>query len=110
MTTNITERLFSSLSQLEAAITETKAVLSGMKNQRPEIIERLKCYEEVLRKQRILAETLDRSVKSENWDQVARHVDLIRGSSILIQLDSQSLISEMSQDSKEILLQQEFND
>ena len=110
MTTNITERLFSSLSQLEKAITETKELLSGMTNQKPEIIERLRCYEEVLKKQRILAETLDRCVKNENWDQVARHVDLIRGSSILIQLDSQSLIAEMNTASTDASVQHEFND
>ena len=46
-------------------------------------------------KQKNLAESLKSHVANQNWDQVTRYVELIRGSSLLIQLDTQSIITEL---------------
>ena len=91
----VIEQLFFSLRELEQAISQTKVNLAGVCASKPELVQRLECYEEVLRKQKVLAENLQRQVDNENWEQVARYVELIRGSSLLIQLDSQSMIEEL---------------
>lgn len=96
MSFEITQKLFSSLAGLERAITETKKNVQSGKSARPELLKRIECYEEVLHKQKILATALDGHLKDNNWEQVQRYVDLIRGSSLLIQLDSESIISEMA--------------
>lgn len=91
----IIDELFSSLTNLEQVIEETKKTLQHGSEPRHDIVQRLKCYEEVLHKQKVLAQALSRHLADQNWDQVRRHVDLIRGSSLLIQLDSESIISSM---------------
>ena len=60
------------------------------------LMNRLDCYVEVLKKQRILAAGLTQFVQERNWQHVSRTVELIKGSSLLIQLDTQSMISEIS--------------
>jgi hypothetical protein len=98
MSNIVIEKLFGSLDSLQAAIKETKAAISSLSTPRPEIIQRLECYEEVLVKQKTLAATLFEHVEQGNWEQVSRHVELIRGSSLLIQLDTQAIITELAKD------------
>jgi len=93
MSCNIIEKLFSSLTQLEEAIIQTKESVSLLSAGRPEILQRLACYEEVLKKQKTLAVNLQQHVDRQDWEQVTRFVELIRGSSLLIQLDTQSIIA-----------------
>ena len=99
MSAQVLERLFASLHQLEQAIAATKISISKFKTPNPEVVSRLECYEQVLQKQKVLAEGLAKSVGQGDWAQVGRFVDLIRGSSVLIQLDSQSIISELQANS-----------
>lgn len=96
MSNTIIDKLFESLSSLRQAISETKKAVSEMEQAHPEILQRLSCYEEVLSKQNVLAETLRGHVERQDWEQVSRYVELIRGSSLLIQLDTQAIISELN--------------
>ena len=92
----LADELFKSLRNLEEAIAQTKRIVEEQQEARPDVVERLRCYEEVLRKQKILADALVRHITDQNWDQVRRHVELIRGSSVLIQLDSESMVATMN--------------
>ena len=96
MSQKVIETLNHSLSQLENAILETKNTITKMGRANSNICQRLDCYAEVLKKQRILAAGLSQFVKEKNWQHIARTVELIKGSSLLIQLDTQSMISEIS--------------
>lgn len=95
MSQKVIDTLNQSLSQLEKAIQQTKVTISKMAKADSNIMQRLDCYVEVLKKQRILASGLDQFVKEKNWQHISKTVELIKGSSLLIQLDTQSMISEI---------------
>lgn len=96
MSQKVIASLNHSLNQLEKAILETKNTISKMSGADSNIVHRLDCYVEVLKKQKLLAVGLDKFVKEQNWQHVNKTVELIKGSSLLIQLDTQSMISEIT--------------
>jgi hypothetical protein len=96
MSQKVIASLNHSLSQLENAILDTKAVVAKMGRTDSNLMQRLDCYVEVLKKQRILAAGLTQFVREKNWQHISRTVELIKGSSLLIQLDTQSMISEIT--------------
>ena len=100
MCQQVLEELFASLQNLENIIGETKRALSGSNSPRADLVQRLNCYEEVLLKQKTLAGALKQHIVNQDWDQVRRHVELIRGSSVLIQLDSECIITALQSGKK----------
>ena len=100
MSLKLIESLNLSLRQLEEAINKTKTSFARIQGAKKDIIHRLDCYTEVLGKQKILVQSLHKSIADQNWQQVSRTVELIKGSSLLIQLDTQAIISEIASKSK----------
>ncbi len=89
------QQLFDSLSTLENAIERAKGAVAVRGVNAAQMISRLDCYLEVVRRQKILAQALIAASKREEWEQVNRLGELIRGSSTLIQLEAQSFIEEL---------------
>ncbi len=96
MSQKVIDTLNYSLNQLEKAILETKTIVSKMSGADSNIVQRLDCYVEVLNKQKILAAGLGKFVQEKNWQHISKTVELIKGSSLLIQLDTQSMITEIA--------------
>ena len=86
-----------SLNQLEKAILETKASVEKLGKENSNLSKRLDCYIEVLQKQKLLAAGLEKYAKEKNWPHLTKTVELIKGASLLIQLDTQSMIAEINQ-------------
>ncbi|MCB0335200.1 MAG: hypothetical protein KDD62_02810 [Bdellovibrionales bacterium] len=93
---NIIDRLFNSFTELETAINSAKATLAKKESVPQEIIERLNSYDDILAKQRHLAETLCSHIDQGEWDEVNRHVSLINGLSAMIRDDARAILSSLA--------------
>ncbi len=93
---NIIERLFSSFTELEKAITSARSTLEKRESIPEELVERLRSYDGILLKQRALATKLCDHINKNEWNEVTRHVSLINGLSALIRDDARSILSALS--------------
>jgi len=96
MQVSIIERLFSSFSDLEKAIHSARSTLEQREQVPDEVIARLKSYDDILAKQRGLAETLCSHIRGGNWDEVTRHVSLINGLSAMIRDDARAILTSLA--------------
>ena len=96
MQNNIIERLFSSFSELETAITSAKCTLMKKESVPAEILARLNSYDGILLKQKNLATSLCEHINKGDWDEVARHVSLINGLSAMIRDDARAILKAVS--------------
>jgi hypothetical protein len=58
------------------------------------MLERITSYEEILKKQRTLADELCRFATIGDWQEVSRHVQLINGLSAMIRDDAKEILSQ----------------
>jgi hypothetical protein len=93
------ERLFLSFEELETAIRHAQRSLELRPNTPSEIICRLRSYDTILTKQRVLAHKLCDYLARQEWDEVSRHVNLINGLSNFIKDDARSILGENSSSS-----------
>ncbi|MCB0334529.1 MAG: hypothetical protein KDD55_13580 [Bdellovibrionales bacterium] len=93
---NIVNRLFSSFTDLEAAITSARTTLEEKGSVPEEVLRRLDSYDGILSKQRKLAQTLCEHISDGNWNEVSRHVGLINGLSAMIRDDARAILSSLS--------------
>ena len=93
---NIINRLFKSFEELETAISSAKQTLETKENVPEEVVKRLRSYDNILEKQRGLAQELCGHIAAGNWDEVARHVGLINGLSAMIRDDARAILSSLS--------------
>lgn len=88
----IIKKLFESFNVLELAIISAKKTIEQRPDAPLSVLERLHSYNEILCKQRELAENLDFHCKFGNWDEVARHIKLINGLSGMIRDDAKDIL------------------
>ena len=93
---NIINRLFTSFTELEQAITSARETLALKESVPGEVLERLASYDGILAKQRELASRLCESISSGDWGEVSRQVGLINGLSAMIRDDARSILSSLS--------------
>lgn len=93
---DIIERLFTSFTELEAAIAGAKKTLQQKENVPDEVFERLGSYDAILAKQRTFARALCEHIEKGDWDEVSRHVSIINGLSALIRDDARAILSSLS--------------
>ncbi len=87
----VVRKLFESLDELERSIGSAKRSL-GKRDPIPlELLRRVTDYENILKKQRKLAQELCKHVVAENWAEVARHTRLINAFSAMIYNDALEL-------------------
>lgn len=96
MSHNIIEKLFSSFSDLEDSIASAKKTLAAKGEIPSHVLERLSSYDSILTKQRRLALELAQHMANGEWNEVARHVNLINGLSALIRDDARAILSSLS--------------
>ncbi|MBL7662246.1 hypothetical protein JNK13_05785 [bacterium] len=94
MAHDVVVKLFTSLDELERAVRLAKSSFTSISSKNPEILRRVEAYEEMLLKQRKLAQALADYIDLGNWDEVSRHIKLINGLSIMIQDDAKALVAE----------------
>ena len=88
----VIKKLLQSINELESAIAKAKISFAD----RPggdAVIERIKHYEDMLRKQKSLTTTLCGYAVQGNWNEVNRHVKLINGLSLMIRDDARELLN-----------------
>lgn len=95
---NIVNRLFKSFEELESAIEGARTNLEKKPSVPAHVFERLKSYDQILKKQRSLALILAEYVKRGDSGQVARYVTIINGLSGMIIEDARSILSSLSAD------------
>ena len=88
----IIKKLFESFNVLEQAIFSARKTIEQRPDAPLSVLERLNSYNEILCKQRELAENLDFHCKFGNWDEVARHIKLINGLSGMIRDDAKDIL------------------
>ena len=97
----IIDRLFQSFEDLEKAIGGARKTLEERDGIPPEVVERLNSYDNILEKQRNLAQSLCDSIKDGDWDEVSRQVGLINGLSAMIRDDARAILSSLALNSDE---------
>lgn len=75
------EKILLSINQLEKAVEMARRSIESSKLARPQLLSRLDCYTQVVKKQRELAQQLAQSRAAQDWDEAHRLASLIRGSS-----------------------------
>lgn len=88
---DVIQKLFNSFDELERSITTARKSLIRRDPIPLMLLKRVSQYEEMLTKQRKLAQELCRHIHSENWDEVARHTKLINAFSSMIYNDAIAL-------------------
>ena len=101
------KRIFDSFSELENALSTAKRALESCDNPPHNLLERINAYERVLEKQRNLATALCGHATFGDWNEVARHIRIINGLSIMIRDDAREIITAMQIDS---LIKQQNSD
>lgn len=85
-------KLFSSLDDLDNAISSAKAILVA-KNASSHLLERMNSYSEILEKQRALANTLSEKIKTNEFESISRIVSIISGLSFMLRDDTKEILS-----------------
>jgi len=96
MQTTIIDRLFSSFTDLEGAIKSARGALEKKGSISPEILKRLDSYDDILSKQKNLAEELCQFINKGDWNEVTRYVGLINGLSSMIRDDARAILSSLA--------------
>ena len=91
-------RMNRSLDALDRAIAAAGGGIAEQKNRRPDLEQRIECYREVVRRQRLVAQALQEQLLLKNWAKANHYLRLIRTASQLIQFDVQSLLFELQKD------------
>lgn len=101
-------RLFQSFGELERAIASAKQALEGKQTPPQELLERIDSYEQILLKQRRLAEELCGFANSGNWGGVERNIKVINGLSQMIRDDAREVVAglraPLSVEERELML------
>ena len=84
--------LFLSFSRLEKAIETAKSCVSANQSASKEILNRLHSYEEILYKQKQLANALCTHTAHRDWNEVSRHIKIINGLSRMIRDDAREIV------------------
>ena len=92
---DIIERLFTSLNHLDEAINKAKNHLKDKEIVPKELLDRINSYDEILLKQKSLANALSEHINNKNIDEINRHVLLINGLSEMIRDDARDILSSL---------------
>lgn len=86
------DKLFSSLDDLDEAITSAKKILVA-KNASSNLLERIDSYSEILKKQRALANTLTQKIETNETESITRIVSIISGLSYMLRDDTREVLA-----------------
>jgi hypothetical protein len=96
MQDGIIDRLYNSFTELETAINSARKTLAERETVPEGVMERLRSYDDILAKQRRLANELCGHIRGGNWDEVTRHVSLINGLSSMIRDDARAILGALN--------------
>jgi len=88
-------RVFNSFNALDDALQKAKDIVQAEEMSHPALMLRIEKYEEILNKQREVAESLRQHMKSKNWAAVRKEMKVMSGLSILMREDALDLIYEI---------------
>lgn len=98
MESPILSRLFQSFDELEEAMNSARATLKK-KGADPSLFVRLDSYDEMITKQRTLANEVAEIIKNEgSLEEIGRRVKLINGLSTMIKEDAREILKEILKD------------
>ena len=93
MKKSILIKLYKSFHEMENSISSARKTLESYDSPPKQLLDRIELYEDIVRKQRNLAQTLREHTENENWEEVSRHVNLISGLSGMIKDDATDILA-----------------
>jgi len=91
MAKEVIQKLFESFQELEHSLEVAKDTLAKREPRPEELLARIDNYEQILQKQRKLANRLCEYISAGDWNEVSRHIRLINGLTSLIYGDASEL-------------------
>ena len=88
MSSDLIAKIVNALNELESAIRSAKDSVKGVDTDDAMLMTRIESYEEILRRQRELVHELSVAMHNQDWPEVSRLGELVRGSSLLIKVDA----------------------
>lgn len=88
MSSELISKIVNALNDLETAIASAKSSVKAVDTDDSMLQARIESYEEILRRQRSLVHDLSVAMNNQDWNEVTRLGELVRGSSLLIKVDA----------------------
>ena len=88
-------RVFNSFNALDSALQKAKDIVLTQEMAHPALMLRIEKYEEILNKQREVAQSLRQHMKSKNWAAVRKEMKVMSGLSVMMREDALDLIYEI---------------
>lgn len=88
MSTDLISKIVNALDELEGALGAAKSSIAAVDSEDSMLKVRIESYEEILRRQRGLVHDLSVAMTTQNWGEVSRLGELVRGSSLMIKVDA----------------------
>jgi chromosome segregation ATPase len=88
MSTELISKIVNALDELEGALATAKDSIKSIDTDDSMIKVRIESYQEILRRQRTLVHDLSVAMHTQNWGEVSRLGELVRGSSLMIKVDA----------------------
>jgi len=95
MNAELTTRLTNALDTLDRAIASAAASVRPIALRDQALSHRMESYREVVRRQRILVENLERATDRQDWNEVRRLSDLVRKASLMIKMDAGHILESL---------------
>ena len=88
-------RVFDSFNALDSALQKAKVIVQTQEMSHPDLMLRIEKYEEILSKQREVAQSLKQHMKSKNWVAVHKEMKIMSGLSMMMREDALDLVYEI---------------
>ncbi len=88
MSTDLISKIVNALDELEGALATAKDSIKTLDTEDSMLKVRIESYQEILRRQRSLVHDLSVAMHTQNWSEVSRLGELVRGSSLMIKVDA----------------------
>jgi hypothetical protein len=88
MASDVISKIVGALDELETALVTAKEAIKTVDTDDSMLRIRIESYEEILKRQRGLVHDLSLAMSRNDWSEVARLGELVRGSSLLIKVDA----------------------
>ena len=95
MQNNILERLLASIQNLEETISQARGTLAAAANAPTDVLSRLESYKGICEMQRRCAHSIGAEIRSGNFQEVTRLVNLINGLSAMILDDVKVVVARV---------------
>jgi hypothetical protein len=95
MNSEMARKINHALDALDKAIAGASTAVRHIALREEALSHRMESYKEVVRRQRILVERLERASQEGDWKEVTRLNDLVRTASLMIKMDASHILESL---------------